>query len=473
MWDVGSGHHLYTLPGHEDGVHSTAVTDEGKLAITGASLPSLQIWDILSPPVIQTTQLHSDDVSSLMISGCSGFGVSGSKDGTVCMFDAHTMTVLRRIKPHSAAVNHILLYKDLNKFISASSDGSICLWSVETGEIIMRFEDQNSPVCCLAITASKDLLMSGNADGEVAFWNIHTGQKLKVFSDYSSSVLEVAFIRQKKDQFMLSCSNDGDLCIREFKTAKTVVTTQLNTGKLVSVALAPNATFMVCGSNDYAAYIISLPYGTLEATLSGHNAPINSLKIFPDSSKCITGSSDCTLCVWSITEAQCNAVFHVDMAVTTCDINHNLSILYGTEGGWVFTAAYQSDPSKSNVLVNKLKVHSSTTLYSESGSTLSSRMEAEPFDEDDSDVEDKDEEKHSQHSDNELEHITSPLNAPSDSSFTHQLCETPIDSTNEAEQKSEQQTTTILAHNLENTIIHTSSEEKPTTNNHSSTCAIL
>ena len=92
VWDVNSGHHLYTLPGHEDGVHATAVTDAGKLAITGASLPSLQIWDILSPPVIQTTQLHSDDVSSVVISGCSGFGVSGSKDGIVCMFDAHTMT---------------------------------------------------------------------------------------------------------------------------------------------------------------------------------------------------------------------------------------------------------------------------------------------------------------------------------------------------------------------------------------------
>ena len=369
LWDLVSGSHLYNLPVHTAGVQSTAIIDSGKLAITGSTNPSLAIWDILSPPISHTTRVHVDDITSVVLSGCGGLGVCMSQKGSVSVFDADTMTVIQQFQPHTAAISQVLLYKDCNKLFSSSADGTVCLWNGETGEIIAKFEEQESPVNCLAITSTKDLLMSGAENGEVTFWNIDKRKKLRSFADHTSGVLVVAFVTQNKDKFMLSSSRDGNLCIREFHTAKVVISTQLNTGALVSTAIAPNAKFIVCGSKEGSSYVVSLPYGTLMSTLTGHSTTVSTVKVFSDSTKCVTGSTDRTIRVWSIKDGQCMAVLFVDAPVLACDVNCNMIILYGMEGGWVSTAAFQSDPSKPNALISQLNARDSPTVMSSSVSS--------------------------------------------------------------------------------------------------------
>ena len=364
-----SGTHLYDLPIHTATVQSTAMTDAGRLAITGSATPSLAIWDVLSPPVTHTTQLHREDITSVALSGCGGVGVCTSKSGGVCVFDTDAMTAIHYLQPHSAAVSQVLMYRDGNKLFSASVDGTVCLWNGETGEILTRFEKQETAVNCLAITATKDLLMTGSEDGEVAFWNIDMGKKLRIFSDHTSGVLTVAFITQKKDQFMFSSCRGGRLCIRELYSAKVVASSDLNTDKLVCTALAPNATFIVCGAKTGISYVVSLPFGNLLMTLTGHSAAVNTVQVFSNSTKCITGSTDCTIRVWDIEDGRCVAVLHVDAPVLACDINYNKTILYGMEGGWVSTAAFQSDPSKPNALISQLNERDSLTTGSSSGTS--------------------------------------------------------------------------------------------------------
>ena len=206
----------------------------------------------------------------------------------------------------------------------------------------------------------------------MAFWSVNTGKKLQVFSDQTSVVVTVAFIKQSKDQFMLSSTRDGALCIREFLSAKVVVSTQGHTNQLVSTAIAPNSLFMVSGSQSGLGYITSLPHGALTATLAGHTAAINCVRVFLDSTRCVTGSSNATIRVWSIDRALCTATLHLDRPVLACDISHSNIILYGTEGGWVSTAAYQPDPTKPNALISWLNAGGSPIMSSSTTSTVSS-----------------------------------------------------------------------------------------------------
>ena len=387
MWDLKTGTHLYDLPPHSSDIHCTVMADSGRLAITGSSSPSLTVWDSLSPPVQHTTRLHTgEDISTVALSGCGGLGVSTSHTGSICVFDTEAMSPIRRLQPHSAAVTQVLVYKDGNKLFSASKDGTLCLWNGETGEILTKFEENNSSINCMAITGTKDLLMTGAEDGEVAFWSIETGKKLRMFSEHTSGVLTVAFISQSKDQFMLSASHDGSLSIREFHSSKVVVSTLSHSDDLVSTGIAPNSMFMVSGSRTGLGYAVSLPHGTLMATLVGHTASITSLRVFPDSSRCVTGSRDQTIRVWTIDDARCTAVLHTDEPVLACDVNYNNIILYGTEGGWVSTAAYQSDLSKPNTLVSQLNIRDSPEFKTGSSSSATptpphSRADLLPHDE--------------------------------------------------------------------------------------------
>ena len=109
--------------------------------------------------------------------------------------------------------------------------------------------------------------------------------------------------------------------------------------------------------------MVSLPHGTLAATLAGHSAAINSVRVFPDSSRCVTGSSDCTVRVWRLDDddAQCSAVLHTDAPVLACDVSCGNIVLYGAEGGWVSTASFQSDPNKPNALISRLNTRESPT----------------------------------------------------------------------------------------------------------------
>ena len=365
-------------------MYSIAITDEGKLAITGSADHSLRIWNILSTPVPHTTKLHSVDITAIITTACGSFGASASKDGRVCVFETDSMTVLQELQPHSTTVNQLLVYKDTSKILSASTDGTISLWNGETGEILLTFDNQGSPINCLAVTATKELLMSGGEGGEVVFWSTETGRKLKSFSDHSTGVLTVAFIRQEGAQFMFSCSKSGEFCIREFKTAKTVVSTELHSRELLCASLAPNSNSVVCGSADNAAYVVSLPLCSLTAVLSGHSAAVKAVKVFPDSTKCITGSLDSTIRVWDTVNGESLAVLCVDQPILACDCR-NMIILYGTEGGWVSSAAYEPDISRPNALLSKLDDNdgnSVTSLSTSSKSTLGSKTEIVPSQQD-------------------------------------------------------------------------------------------
>ena len=370
MWDVKSGSHLYNLPPQSFGIHCTAMADLGRLAITGSSSPSLTVWDVLSPPVQHTTQLYPrENISNVALSGCGSLGVCTSSTGSICVFDTDTMSPIQCLQPHSAAVTQVLVYKDRNKLMSASKDGTLCLWNGETGEILQKFEEQNnSSINCMAVNSSNDLLMTGAEDGEVAFWSIELGKKLRRFSEHTSGVLSVAFITQSKDQFMLSMSQDGGLSIREFHSAKVVVSTQSHNDDLVCSGIAPNSMFMVSGSRTGFGYVFSLPHGTLTTTLVGHRASLNSLRVFPDSSQCVTGSGDHTIRVWTTADGRCTAVLHTDAPVLAVDVNYSNIVLYGTEGGWVSTAAYQSDPSKPNGLISLLNTRDSPETMTDSSS---------------------------------------------------------------------------------------------------------
>ena len=76
--------------------------------------------------------------------------------------------------------------------------------------------------------------------------------------------------------------------------------------------------------------------------------------------------------MWSIDRALCTATLHLDRPVLACDISHSNIILYGTEGGWVSTAAYQPDPTKPNALISQLNARGSPIMSSSTISTVSS-----------------------------------------------------------------------------------------------------
>ncbi|CAI8027085.1 hypothetical protein GBAR_LOCUS15503 [Geodia barretti] len=236
---------------------------------------------------------------------------------------------------------------------SASKDGTLCLWNGETGEILTKFEENNSSINCMAITGTKDLLMTGAEDGEWLFGASKPAETADVLG---------AHIRCSDGGVHITEQGSVSCCRHHMTGASAFESSTHPSGSLhTEPQRRPSLYWYRSQLHVHGewfqdrSWLRSLsPSRDSHGTLVGHTASITSLRVFPDSSRCVTGSRDQTIRVWTIDDARCNAVLHTDEPVLACDVNYNNIILYGTEGGWVSTAAYQSDLSKPNTLVSQL-----------------------------------------------------------------------------------------------------------------------
>ena len=356
--------------------------DNGSLVITGSADCSIRIWDLQSPPVSQTTQLHEGNVLTVAISPCGTYAVSAGTDATVKIYELDTMKLVRDIKGHSDAINHVLVLQDSRRMLTASSDKTIRLWNGETGELLQSFEGHEADVNCVALSSDGELLMSGGEDNQVIFWGLRTGKKLKAFTDHSAGVVSVAFAQSSSSYFMISVSRDGQLCIRDFYSAKILLSTKSPTqGDTLCLAVSPDTDFIVTGSTDSTVTVLSIPQGRLKGVLAGHKKAVRSVKILPDCEKCLSASEDHTVRIWGIIDGGCLASLYIDAPVLSCDISRNMTILCGTRRGWVSTAFYQANPNTvTSSLMKKLQgiESSSSSSFTESRSSISASQIEHP-----------------------------------------------------------------------------------------------
>ena len=268
------------------------------------------------------------------------------------VYELESLKVLRNLSGHNDTVNHVFALRDSRRLVTASSNKIVQLWDGESGEVLQKFEGHGAPVSCVAVTRDSELLMSGAEDGKVIFWSLKTGKKLKTFTNHSSGIIAVDFAQHMSDFYMLSTSRDGLVCVRDFHSAKIVLSTNVNPPPLLCLSVSPNASCIAIGLANRTGQVLQLPDGRFQAALIGHKKALRSIKVLPDIETCLTGSDDQTLRIWNIKTGECLTTLYTDAPVIACDISRNMTILYGTEKGTVSTALYQTSP---NAVLKKLQ----------------------------------------------------------------------------------------------------------------------
>ena len=359
LWHLQNGHHLYDISGQSDSILGVTLADQGNLALTGSKDSSLQIWDLLDSPLPQDT--HDNDTTSVSISPCGSYGVSGGNNYKLKIHDLKKNSIVREVKVQEGRITQVLVLRDSEHILVAYHNGSIEMWNGFDQELVQSFDGCDTAVNSIAVSADSELLMSGSESAAVIFWSMKTGKKLKTFSNHTTAVVHVAFCQD----YMISASRDGVVCIRNFNTGK-VISTLATVNSLLGLAISPNAAFFVTGSLDKNCQVINLQTGILKSTLE-HKGPVTCLKVLSNCTQCLTGS-ELHLRIWNVENGNCVAMLHIDAPITSCDINlKNDCIFYGTKGGWVSTAVYRTC-KRENGLFRLQGATQSDTSFTESGS---------------------------------------------------------------------------------------------------------
>lgn len=122
---------LLTLPGHNAGVWSVAVSPDGKRIVTGSADHTARIWDAQNGKELLTFAGHTDTVVAVAFSPDSRAILTGSGDRSAKLWDAQTGKELLSLQGHGSGVTAALFFPDGKRIVTGSADNSAKIWYSE------------------------------------------------------------------------------------------------------------------------------------------------------------------------------------------------------------------------------------------------------------------------------------------------------------------------------------------------------
>jgi WD40 repeat protein len=126
VWDLGSGHLLHTLTGHDGDVGAAAVSADGRLAVTGSNDQTVRVWDLDSGELLRTLTSHDGKVRKVVVSADGRRAVTASDDQTVRMWDLTQGMVLASFTSDSH-ITDLAATPLLTRVVAGVSDGTMHL----------------------------------------------------------------------------------------------------------------------------------------------------------------------------------------------------------------------------------------------------------------------------------------------------------------------------------------------------------
>ena len=216
LWDLDSGQELRCFQ-HTATVLGTALSPDGRRALTASHENALRLWDVESgkelrrfdykKPVAPRTVAFSPD---------SRYAVSGSLDATatsaVQLWEVETGKEVRRFRGHTTWIIELAFSPDGHRVLSSSWDKTLRLWDVESGRQLHRFP-HTAKVWGVAFSHDGRRALSGDQDGYVYLWDLETEKELLRFQAHEAPVRGVAF--SPDGRHVLSGSEDGTVRLWE------------------------------------------------------------------------------------------------------------------------------------------------------------------------------------------------------------------------------------------------------------------
>jgi WD40 repeat protein len=164
-----------------------SLSPDGRFAALGTTEGSVMVWDLntgsfrtlfrgpgATPVAGRTERVYYHAVHSTSITNNGRLVASGRSDGLVQLWDGHTGALLRTFADSKGAVEDILITPDMRRIVSAHAVSSVYLWDIATGSAICKFETAGPMFHIILSRDSRFLLGAGGHNFTI--WDLNSSE---------------------------------------------------------------------------------------------------------------------------------------------------------------------------------------------------------------------------------------------------------------------------------------------------------
>ncbi|MBL7814828.1 MAG: caspase family protein [Saprospiraceae bacterium] len=311
--------------GHQSEIQSIAISKNNKIALTTGTVDTLaMVWDFETGKILHKLRGHSDLIVTSALSANGKIALTGSLDSTVKVWNTETGVLLHTFSGHRNTINKVAINADATQAISASSDSTIILWNVQTGGIIKQLPKNHAYITGLDWNADVQKLLIGT-DSVAYLWDTRKGKLLKTFKytvqSEGAGILAVAISADGKR--IATGGGDSKAVIWDAQTGRFLQECEGHGSSISSLAFNADGSKILTGSYDNTAKLWDTRSGKILREFNGHTGFVNSVALSADGTKAFTASSDSTVKVWDIDTDRKLADIQQDSLINSLALNAN------------------------------------------------------------------------------------------------------------------------------------------------------
>ena len=348
LWDLTTRQCLHTFEGHASSVISVAFSPDGHQALSGSSDCMFRLWDLDQGECLYTFMGNAKGISSLAFSPDGNQALSGSVGEKLQLWDFTAKRCLRTIEGHTNSVYHIYAVAfnpNGSEILSGSSEKTLKLWDLPTGRCLRTFEGHTNGVESVAFSQDGHQALSGSLDKTLKLWDLSwleeshrlaplryargvAGSEASKHERTHGTLLQKARKELKKRDIASALSYlEQARGVPGFERESTALALGRSLGaythitgsrggwetltfnghiwNVESVALSPDGSQGLSGSDDKSLKLWDLANGECLHTFVGHTGRVESVAVSPDGRLAVSGSFDKTLKLWDLSKGEC------------------------------------------------------------------------------------------------------------------------------------------------------------------------
>lgn len=293
---------LMTFAGHSRGVHSVALSSDGKQMATGGQDGTVIIWELDTGAEIKRLKSQGTQVESVAWHPKDKVLAVGGDDGLIRLWNLASGKLEYKLPGHERIVTSVAFSADGRWMVSGSYDSKAIIWDYESKTISRIFKPQSGRVWTVSLTPDSRYLVAGtDADYPIVYdLSLQGADSRKHFQDPAGGDVSQAVAVSPDRKCIATADWNGIARIWDLETGTVATSFTAHTWSVTCAAFSPDGKILATGSWDKRVNIWEVGTWELIRSFEGHSGMVLDVEFTPDGRRLISAGAEGTAKLWAI-----------------------------------------------------------------------------------------------------------------------------------------------------------------------------